>query len=197
MNSLRLFISINFDDRMKDSLYGCIQRLKEGSVRGNFTRRENLHLTLAFLGETSKAGSAKQAMDDAAGEPFELSIGGFGRFPRSGGDIYWIGVKNSEELSVINSRLGKTLRREGFVLETREFKPHLTLGREVVPAPGFDRGAFAQSVPPMSMKVEKISLMKSDRLNGRLTYTEIYAKQLGEPLKASRIIKACPPTNRC
>ncbi|WP_312693159.1 RNA 2',3'-cyclic phosphodiesterase [Caproiciproducens sp.] len=184
MNSLRLFISINFDDRMKDSLYGCIQRLKEGSVRGNFTRRENLHLTLAFLGETSKAGSAKQAMDDVAGEPFELSIGGFGHFPRAGGDIYWIGVEHSTALTALQASLCEKLRREGFFLETRQFKPHLTLGREVVPAPDFDRGAFARSVPPMSMNVEKISLMKSEKLNGRLTYTEIYAKQLGETVRA-------------
>nr|WP_319488862.1 RNA 2',3'-cyclic phosphodiesterase [uncultured Caproiciproducens sp.] len=180
---MRLFISINFNEQIKDSLYGCIQTLKEGSLRGNFTRRENLHLTLAFLGETSKAGSAKQAMDAAAGDPFELSIGGFGRFPRGGGDIYWIGVENSAALNSINSRLCTALRREGFSIETRAFRPHLTLGREVLPADGFDRNAFVRSIPPMSMNVEEISLMKSEKVGGRLTYSEVYAKQLGEVIR--------------
>lgn len=174
---MRLFIAVNFQNEVKDSLCGCIERLKENSVRGNFTRRENLHLTLAFLGETPRADSAKRAMDAAAGVPFELSIGGFGRF-RRGGDIYWVGVEHSAALTALQASLCGELRREGFSLETREFKPHLTLGREVSLVPGFDREAFARAIPPMHMRVEKISLMKSERLNGRLTYTELYAKQL-------------------
>ncbi|MPN39367.1 hypothetical protein SDC9_186895 [bioreactor metagenome] len=43
---------------------------------------------------------------------------------------------------------------------------------------GFDRAAFSKSLPQMSMTVNKISLMKSERIEGRLTYTEIYAKSL-------------------
>ena len=176
---MRLFIAVNFQDEIKDSLCDCIDRLKKVSVQGNFTRRENLHLTLAFLGETDRVPSARRAMDAAQGQPFELSFGDFGRFYRRGGDIYWIGVKPNSALTALQKSLCAELRREGFSLEAREFKPHLTLGREVLPAPDFDREAFRRAIPSMHMMVEKISLMKSERLNGRLTYTEIYAKQLG------------------
>ena len=175
---MRLFIAINFQDEIKESLCGCIDTLKKASLQGNFTRRENLHLTLAFLGETTRVSSAKRAMDAAEGQPFEPSFENFGRFSRSGGDIYWIGVGQNETLTALQTSLCGELRKEGFSLEAREFKPHLTLGREVVPAPDFDREAFKRAIPPMRMRVEKISLMKSERLNGRLTYTEIYARQL-------------------
>ena len=45
---MRLFIAINFDDKIKDELCLLIDKLKNYSVSGNFTKRENLHLTLVL-----------------------------------------------------------------------------------------------------------------------------------------------------
>jgi 2'-5' RNA ligase len=66
----------------------------------------------------------------------------------------------------------------GFNIEIREFKPHLTLGREIVVDDGFDREMFLKNIPKIDVKINKISLMKSEKINGKLTYTEIYKKQL-------------------
>ena len=48
---MRLFISINLDDHMCDAVSAVRRDMERLGVRGNFTRRENLHLTLAFIGE--------------------------------------------------------------------------------------------------------------------------------------------------
>lgn len=177
---MRLFISINFTEEIKNSLCSVIDRLRENSVWGNFTRRDNLHLTLVFIGETAKLSEVKQAMDTVEEPAFTLQIGGFGRFRRTGGDIYWTGAEKSEELLRVYRGLFSALTKAGFCLEDREYTPHLTLGREVFLKDGFDRNAFERSIPQMSMRAEKISLMKSERIDGRLTYTEIYAKTLRE-----------------
>ena len=173
---MRLFIAINFTEEVKNQLCNAIGHLKEYAVQGNFTRRENLHLTLVFIGETTKVDEVKRAVDFVQMEPFTLKIGGLGEFRRDGGDIYWVGVEKNGILSKIYSQLYAELTKAGFQLENRDFKPHLTLGREVILQDGVDHTAFEKAIPEMSMKVEKISLMKSERVNGALSYTEIYKR---------------------
>lgn len=175
---MRLFIAINFNENIIDSLCQSVDRLKEAAVKGNFTRRENLHLTLVFIGETDKVEAVKSAMDKIHGMPFELTIGGADRFKRHGGDIYWVGVKENNALTDIYGELCRELIKENFTIETRPYKPHLTLGREVVLSPTFDEKEFGRSIPSLTMKVDSLSLMKSERIKGKLTYTEIYQKQL-------------------
>jgi len=179
---MRLFTCINFNEDIKDYLTGGIEWLKKESLKGNFTRRENLHLTLVFIGETNKIAEVKLAMDQVQAAPFELTIGGIGRFKRGGGDIYWVGVTPNPSLMDIYHKLHGELVQRGFFIENRAYKPHLTLGREVVLEKDFgltnkeeiDKKIF----PPMTMQVDYLSLMKSERIRGQLTYTEIYRKEL-------------------
>lgn len=181
---MRLFIAVNFSEEMKDELCAGIRRLQAGALKGNFTRRENLHLTLAFLGETVKLDAVKQAMGRVNAEPFLLSVGGLGKFQRDGGDIFWLGVEKSEALHSVYNLLWSELSKAGFTPEARAFRPHLTLGREVVMKEGFQAREFDKASALMRMNVTKISLMKSERLQGKLTYTEVCSRQLagnGEP----------------
>ena len=61
---MRLFLAVNFDDATKHRIQAVQQRLRE-VAQGDFSRPENLHLTLAFLGEVpaQKAAAACRAMD--------------------------------------------------------------------------------------------------------------------------------------
>lgn len=176
---MRLFIAILFSDEIKDKLCDAIDTLKQTAVRGNFTRRENLHLTLVFIGETNREDEIEKAIDAVNAQPFTLSIGGLGKFRRNGGDIYWAGVKPSNELQSVYRQLYTALTAAGFKLENREYKPHLTLGREVTLPGGFDKNSLNAAVEEMSMSVSAIHLMKSERINGKLVYTSLYQKDTG------------------
>lgn len=178
-DSLRLFIAILFDEKIKTSLYDAVLRLKSGSLGGSFTDRENLHLTVNFIGETKRLEEVKAAMQRAVEKSdtgrFSLSICGFGKFDRREGDIYWIGVEREAMLWRVQKELVKELKEEGFFdIDDREYKPHLTLGRRVKVDKTFDRKQFEASLLPMEMEVSRLSLMKSERIDGKLTYTEIY-----------------------
>jgi len=175
---MRLFIAINFDDRIKDRLWEIAERLRENCVQGNFTRRENFHLTLVFIGETKRIVDVIQAMDKITAGPLSIKLGGLGSFQRNGGDIYWIGVERNASLLAVYSRLYEELAGAGFSIDSREYRPHLTLGREVILRDGFDKDEFSKGIPQMTVKVNKISLMKSERINGKLVYTEMYSKPL-------------------
>lgn len=175
---MRLFIALNFKDEIKKYLSDIANRLKDHSVKGNFTRRENFHLTLVFIGETTKVNEIKTAMDHIDVRSFYLTLKGFGTFRRKGSEIYWMGIEKNETLNRIHHQLTRALRDAGFTIEDRDFNAHLTLGREVVMREDFDLKNFAERIEPMSMKINKISLMKSERIGGVLTYTEIYKKEL-------------------
>jgi 2'-5' RNA ligase len=179
---MRLFIAINLNEEMKDYLTDAIRELKKHAAKGNFTRRENLHLTLVFLGElgADQLGTIKSAMNRVGGEPFRLSFSGFGRFRRNGGDIHWLGVEKSEALFSVQKQLSAELKKAGFSLEDRAYSPHLTLGREVrLSEPSENIYGLLPPVKP-EMNVSRISLMVSERINGILTYTGIYARELAK-----------------
>jgi 2'-5' RNA ligase len=179
---MRLFIAINFDDEVKGRLAAIQNGLRENSLGGNFSLYDNLHLTLVFLGEvaSSRVGLLQKIMDNGADSSFSLCIRGIGSFSRGGGDILWAGIEANKSLSELYGRLYDQIADGGFVLESRKFTPHLTLAREVRLRQGFDLVSFSKKTEAIHTKVSKISLMKSERLGGRLTYTEIFGRRLGE-----------------
>lgn len=61
---MRLFIAIELNDRVKDELCVIQKRLKLRGMRGNFTIRENMHLTLAFIGEYSDPEQVSDALNE-------------------------------------------------------------------------------------------------------------------------------------
>ena len=140
----------------------------------------NLHLTLIFIGEAGPAEQAKaiQVMDQVNVTPFCLALKGFGRFRRSGGDICWLGIEPNPMLQSLHAQLHEGLRAAGFSLEMQEYKPHLTLGRQVVLPGDFDPSAFAGNLKPLSVPVSQFSLMQSVRIQGVLHYVPVYTQVL-------------------
>ncbi len=173
---MRAFIAVDFCDETKDKLFCTANELKTFSIKGNFTRRENFHLTLAFLGEISlsEVEKIKAVLNKIEIRPFELLIGGTGVFKRPNGNIFWIGIKNPDEIEQLCVKLRDDLRSSGFKFDDKKFSPHITLGREVLLK---DNSVLDLKINATE-KVNKISLMKSERISGKLIYTEVFAKKL-------------------
>ena len=55
-------------------------------------------------------------------------------------------------------------------LEKRKYSPHITLAREVV------TDIKPWTIEPFSEKVNTIELMKSEHINGKLTYTAMFSR---------------------
>ena len=177
---MRLFIAVNFDEETRRNISAVQERLREIG-RGSFSRPENLHLTLAFLGEVApdRAAAVRQTMERTAVRPLVLTFDHVGRFQRDGGDIWWIGLAENKALLELQKELCGHLSAAGFPLESRRFSPHITLAREVLLHRQPDRGALLDA--PFSARADAICLMLSERVGGRLTYTEQYAvRAVGE-----------------
>ena len=176
---MRLFIAINFNDEVKRRILDVQARLRAQSIKGNFTRPENLHLTLAFLGETpeSKLSAVSKIIEGIKSSPFELSFKRTGYFTHSRKELWWIGAeKNSPEvllLENIHRQFIDQLPKAGVPVDERAFNVHITIGREVKHS-----SPITLDCSEITVKVDRISLMKSENVRGILTYTELMRKDL-------------------
>jgi 2'-5' RNA ligase len=180
MAYMRLFIAINFTDQIKKKLLAAQNMLRDSALRGNFSVYDQLHLTLVFLGETDPGlvGLLREILNRIDIPSFPLIIRGTGKFKRDGGDIWWAGIEKNETLETIQLRLVEQLRSAGFPLEQRRYSAHVTLARDVRLRPDIDAARFLLQPEPITAEVSKISLMKSERISGRLRYTEIFYQDL-------------------
>ena len=164
---MRLFIAIQLSDSIRDSLSAVQTHLRDHGIRGNDTKIENLHLTLAFIGEYSDPDFALEVMRSVPFAPFPMRIEGFGSF----GDLYWCGIGENDSLFSYVKRLRRVLAGNGIPFDRKKFSPHITLIRKVE----YDRrrGFPGVTVPDVSMQVLGVSLMRSDRTKNGMVYTEV------------------------
>ena len=177
---MRLFLAILFEEPVKDRLCEAMELIRRSTRTSRLTRRENLHLTLVFLGELREAGKVREAMEEIRTSPFPLEIRGLGRFQRDGGDLYWAGIEPSLPLQNLYLELKNALAGKGIAVEDRPYRPHLTLARQAVEKPEIPFYMLKNRLEPVKTKAAAVSLMKSERIEGRLVYTELCRKELRE-----------------
>jgi 2'-5' RNA ligase len=181
---MRLFIAVNPNGETRDALVALRDRLRGKAAAGNFSRRENLHLTLAFMGETpeSQLSLIREIIGDpglSTGEdPFRLNLCRTGCFRHSGKELWWIGPAEDDpglpRLLTLRERLAAALERSGIGFDKRAFRAHITLGRDIRGIPA-DRAPGPEGIP---FELNRLSLMKSEHAGGLLVYTEIFGRDL-------------------
>jgi len=161
---MRLFIAIELPDELKEKIRSVQNAMRKDGWTGNFSRPENLHVTLAFIGEYDDSARVLAAMRSVSFEPVTLTLSGMGNF----GDIVWIGLGKDPQLEDYVSRLRKALDEAGIAYDRKAFKPHITILRKANL-----RGAGSGKRITASAKIHEVSLMNSERINGRLVYTAL------------------------
>lgn len=81
---MRLFLAINLNNEMRDALIDAQNDMYESGVRGNYSPEENLHLTLAFIGEYPDPENILSALADIELKPFTITLDRCGSF----GDLW-------------------------------------------------------------------------------------------------------------
>lgn len=162
---MRLFIAINLSPEMKNALTAAQRAMYHRGVRGNFTPEENLHLTLAFIGEYPSADAVMDALSSVMFTPFDLALDGVGRF----GELWWAGLRESAALIAVVRRVRRALAEGGIPFDRKRFTPHITLIRKA------SRDAAGITIAPKTMTVRTVSLMSSRRGRNGMIYTEIGA----------------------
>ena len=161
---MRLFIAIKLSEEMISSLTDYENEMRAAGVKGNFTRPENIHITLAFIGEYGDPDNVLDVMEETEFNPFTISLDKAGDF----GELFWAGISDSPELTNYVKRLRKGLADAGIPFDRKKFSPHITLVRKPI-----YKNWHYDRAPKGSMIVDRISLMKSERGKNGMIYTEL------------------------
>lgn len=163
---MRLFVAVPLSEQMKDTLVEVMHDMKNQGVSGNFVPKQNLHLTLTFIGETDKRYQIQDIMREIGFQPFRIVLTEAGNF----GDTQWIGVKGNQKLKGYVNELQKKFREQGIPYDGKKFTPHITLLRGTKA-----NRPYIVKIPKLDMQAEKISLMKSEQKDGRMVYKEMFS----------------------
>ncbi len=129
----RVFIAVEITDDVRSSLAEAQKELKKADAHVAWVPPANMHISLAFIGDVfgTHIKTIISELDNII-FPFTLSfdiekLGTFGRtnHPR----VVWAGTSNSGQLEQLQAQIAERLKNTGIFQETRDFKPHLTLGR--------------------------------------------------------------------
>ena len=166
---MRLFIAINLSEEMKESLMDIQDAMRDCGIYGRETVPENMHLTLAFIGDYDDPDYVKRIINSIDIRPFDISLSGVGAFR----DLWWVGIENSPPLQAVVRKLRRALSDAGIPFDRKRFKPHITIIRRAEGDFTNVSSTELEAYTNVSMTVDYISLMRSDRGKQGMVYTEL------------------------
>lgn len=162
---MRSFIAVAVTESVKLAAHKEFAWIRQSFKGARCAKLEQMHLTLAFLGDVaeSKVETIKTAVARcAAGEKrFQATFGGRGAFPSAKrSDVIWMGVEDGGRLIALEAALRKELKIAGVELRDRTYQPHLTLARLDKPS---DASKWVGQAPQnaIEMEVNELTLFES------------------------------------
>lgn len=148
---------------------------------------ENIHLTLAFLGDIfpEQTGPLAGELDGATRNirPFTCTAEGLGTFgPPQSPRVVWAGInQGADALIELQKVVAETVCKFGLKPEDRLFHPHLTLARVKFARTSRHLRERLASMPapsPVAFQVSAVQLMRSQLLPAGPTYTVVHQSPL-------------------
>jgi len=124
----RLFVAIRPPAPVRAALLDAMGGIERARWQGD----DQLHLTLAFVGETGgpQAEELIEALAEVESAVFPAEVAGVGHFERKGAPTaVWARVPLTAPLAQLQRRVERACRRAGLIPEKRAYHPHITLAR--------------------------------------------------------------------
>jgi 2'-5' RNA ligase len=185
----RIFCAVALPRDLCERLITHMNRVREAvpDAHASWSRADNVHLTLKFLGEISLlqveriSEAASRSVKDFA--PFQIVLEQTGVFPKhSQPRVLWIGINDLEgKLGELHARLEAESSKAGFPKESRPFHPHLTLARLRKPqhARTLASAYTAMEFEPAEIAVSELLVIRSELSSAGSKYTTISRHGLG------------------
>jgi 2'-5' RNA ligase len=158
LEPVRLFFALWPETELQQALYQAGNRLHQ-RCGGRRTRRENIHLTLAFLGavEAERLQRVTSVADQIVLPRFEMSFDRLGWWRQN--QVAWAATSETPRPIIdLVKQLQLGLAAEGFKFDDRRFVPHITLLRKANCPPG------VIDSPPIVWHAQEFVLVRSTLL---------------------------------
>ncbi len=177
-NLARLFVAVPLPDEVRAALASHLMHATgDRPLPGQPVAPSNWHFTMRFLGPTDEVAFERllAALAEAElGEPFSISLGGLGAFPRPGrATVLWLAIDDeTNHMANLAALSEQAAQQAGFAPEDRPFHPHLTLSRI---RPHQDLRSLIERVPALrvSLPVDRLVVYQSYLGRGGARYQEL------------------------
>lgn len=174
---MRAFIALELPDEFRGEV-AAVSRILAQSCQGRFLPYENLHVTLAFLGDIGEAESsvAIATLEEACSgvAPIPLDPEGLGKFGRRSDCTLWMGLRESDGLGSLAARVRECLGVRGISYDVKPFRAHVTLARRV----RLPSGDLPELPFPRPQKASRVTLFRSLLDSSGATYKPLHTVEL-------------------
>ena len=194
---IRTFIAIELPGALRQALADQQARLRDligrtgdRSIRLQWVKPESIHVTLKFLGDVdaSLISEMQASLTKAvSSQPrFSVEVRGLGAFPDAQAPrVLWVGMSGPGE-ELVAAQVDQALHALGFSLESRPFRPHLTVARIKERSHEVGRalaasGVMTQPAEVGPLAVSRVSVMQSELKPSGAVYTRLCEVPLKEP----------------
>ncbi|HEY2035037.1 MAG TPA: RNA 2',3'-cyclic phosphodiesterase [Rhizomicrobium sp.] len=124
---MRLFVALSIPDVVAQGIF----LIQAGILGARWQTREQLHLTLRFIGEVDgrEANDIDDALSAISSPRFTLALKGVGEFGGKNPHAVWAGVSDVAAVGHLNRKVENALQRISIKADERKFTPHVTLAR--------------------------------------------------------------------
>lgn len=134
MENTHYFLAVPINKAIKETIHSWRQQHQSAWPFKRWVHKEDYHITLVFLGNATKEQRQELGIrlkEKIVPKPFELTLSTLGMFgkpdrPR----ILWVGIEQSKPLYELQNIVAKACHEVGFTLESRAYKPHITIARQ-------------------------------------------------------------------
>ena len=177
---MRAFISIEVPEDIRAKIVHMSEILqRSGLINAKFVDKDNLHLTLKFLGDISEEEIEKinDKLKNIDFNKFSAKVSGIGFFPSEDHiKVIWVGV-HGDDIKKLSEKINDSLYEIGFTKENREFSSHLTIAR----VKGIkDKKLFQNKVSQLKFRPTEFNIDKAHLVKSELTRKGPKYKKLKE-----------------
>lgn len=134
---MRLFVGIDIDEAIRQRIATFVESMRDAAPKAKWVKPETFHITLKFLGETTKDNEVVTALQNVQLPRLQIRFEGTGFFPtQRSAHVFWVGIDADDGLLALASAVDEAAATVGFAREKQRFKPHLTLARAGARASG-------------------------------------------------------------
>lgn len=186
MATRRIFVAIDLSEAARTECVRHMDTLQRSfpNVQVGWERPEKLHITLKFLGDTDEntLANLQSAIGDIAArvEPFKLRLAGPGVFPsRHRARILWVGIADlARVIEPLQDKVEAACLDLGAQNESRDYAPHVTIGRIRKLNPMLVGEHLAGPIEPVEFDVSEIVIYESQRRASGSVYGQVSGFQL-------------------
>ncbi|MGM0874965.1 MAG: RNA 2',3'-cyclic phosphodiesterase [Bacillota bacterium] len=134
-HNTHFFIAVPIGKDQKRMIQDWLAHKKDNLPFQSWVHHEDYHITLAFLGNVDSNDQLHQLSDRVKEivekrSPIELSLKGIDVFGKKDSPrIFWAGIEDSSPLHYLQKQVFLACEDTGFTLDSKPFRPHITLAR--------------------------------------------------------------------